>query len=225
VATDPSGLESRPIDECRTFWSRRFPERTPKVRIDVSLDDRVRSNTNAYGMFMKMRISVHAENLDNLQIRMLINSSTDRRHWDGKKMSLEDLRKEIDADPVVIDTQGQWKVDTGWNWQDVKPELLDNQLINVWNEKVTIGDTIYTVVRRAITTRDFIIEVRDKKTKEVLRTHEWGYVWRNRNANWGWMLKPPPPAEYRISARAGLGAGGISSYHGISGGVGNLKEK
>lgn len=92
---------------------------------------------------------------------------------------------------------------------------MDGQLYNITNKQVTINNTIYTVVRRGWTQRDFKIELRKLGTEPVLKEHGWGFFFHNDDAEWKATHNPPAPEP--SCAGAHIGNGDFIDVYGIDG--------
>lgn len=178
---------------------------------------------NAYGMSLHVSITVTGNNLNQYDIRMLIRSGVEWWHWNGQPMTVVEILGELRADPVVVDTNGQWVTDTGWDWQALRPNgnqavLGDLQLINVTNRYVRLPgqNGRFLEVRRASQHRSFRIELRDRNNNnQIVATEEWGYRWTNENATWTAQHNPPAPDP--SCAGAHIGEGDIVNVYGIAG--------
>jgi RHS repeat-associated protein len=187
--------------------------------IKVEVDPEEPASDNAWGYAFHAKITVKGTCLDKFEIRQLIKSSTTRKDWDGKPMTIDQIKKELDADPVVISTDGKFETDTGWDWQELtdiaqakKTEKDDGQVYNVDNRPVELADRIAKEVKLSSTTREFRIEIRERATKMVVKTFDWGYTWDNFAALW----KDGAP-KGDVVARASIAPGAFSNVTGITG--------
>ncbi len=203
---DPRGLVGEPVVSSINV---KVVEGTPSVE--------------AIGFSFSVKVTVDGKNLDCVEIRQLIKSSTQTQNWDGKPLTRDQIVAQTQGDPNVVDSSGKFVTDTGWDWSrldnlngdNTRGDKADEQYVSIMNRTVDIGNIRYTEVQRFSIARDFRIEVRQSNTGKMLKSIVWGYKWDNSLANWEKNAAVPPP-QGDVVAR-GNNVGLFKDVYGVEG--------
>lgn len=182
-------------------------------------------SSHSYGYGFAVVVTVKGEHLDQVQIKQTINASTSLTDYNGANLTrAQVLAQYPDSNPSVVDSDGNWETDEGWDWGglDVTPDTKngeatksDSQLLQVPGaEVVALSPTTNTQINwLAAASNYFKLETRKVGGNATLRSFDWGYQWNNYDA--AWSVAAGAPHEPCVASHRGSGQ--FAGIQGITG--------
>jgi hypothetical protein len=152
------------------------------------------------------KIDISGEHLDQVEVRMMIKSSTGMKTYEeGRAMTPDEILAKypvLTTNPVLLNTGGQFEVDDQWDWQSIDDigqnqgvgNKGDEQRFTAPHDTANIQGELFEIAQLSTVQRDFRLEFRKKGGDgTVIKTLEWGYKWSNQSRLWPIVANPEPP--------------------------------
>ena len=207
-------------------------------QIEIFRRDDLPVIVNNYQFSFFVYLTVTGEKLSQVEINQEVKSRTIQRDYANAVVGFEEM---VDGytfvdpgfDPDLIQTDNfdtsspaGWETDDNWVW-GLLPELSAKEDLGGvptdWHsffflppddDPTQAGDDKISYLGRL--DRAFRVQVRDARTRTVLKEHVWGYSFDNTNTAWEQSQVPPPPQPWCSNPRNGVGQLPISGVANVS---------
>jgi len=228
--SDAEGIEVIPVSIKPDATYTTDPNHVGMVNLDDdvsvrTIEVKARGGVNtSYKYDFVVDVVVTGEHLDRVEIQQLINSSTSLTDFSGRVLTVEETAAQFPNAPAnVVNSGGQFVVDSGWGWQGLnvvegskngRAEHADRQLLDLIPRLVDVGPTTQTwICFLAEASNYFQLKTREVGNGPALNSFDWGYKWNNYTSTW--IRADGAPED--ICASSHKGAVGIfSDVQGIS---------
>lgn len=176
------------------------------------------------GFAFNVKITIKGERLNDAEVSQQIKAVTRQWKYDGTPKTRDEILAFFGGS-VIAHTDGEYVDDTGWTWKPMQvktgtnngvAEHYDKQTLSLPLDNAPYGEGQTTQVA-LLTEVERNLRLKTKKVGEepILKSHDWGFGWKNTNIRWPADHNPAPPQDKPACALLWGGRKGM--FYGIYG--------